>query len=114
MERHPLSGEQTLKQIRELKIETERDAGQKFQYRHFRTEPVPNGTQLQTDCARTDHDELLWSFSERERFSAADNCFPIEFCERQFCRRAPRGDHNVLCLDLLRLALGGSNGNFPT
>ena len=33
-------------QIRKLKIETERDSRQNFQYRYFRTEPVPDGTQL--------------------------------------------------------------------
>src|SRR5207248_6375637 len=42
VERHALSSKQTLKKIRELKIETECDAGEKFQYRYFRTESVPN------------------------------------------------------------------------
>ena len=105
----PLSGEQTLKQIRELKIETERDARQKFQHRHFRAEPVPNRAQLQTDRARADDEELLWRFGESKRFGAADDCFAVEFRERQFHRRAAGGDYDVFGFDLLRLALRGFN-----
>src|SRR4029077_5142954 len=59
-----------------------------------------------------DHDELLWRFSEFERFGAADNCFVVEFREWQFHRRAPGGDDNVLRFDLLRVAIGGFNRNF--
>ena len=46
MECHALSSKQTLKKIRKLKIETKCDAGEKFQYRHLRTEPVPHRAQL--------------------------------------------------------------------
>ena len=110
--RHALSGEQTLKQIRQLKIEPERDARQKFQHRYFRTEPVPDGTQLEADRAGADHDQFLWSLGERQRFGAADDCFAVKFRERQFHRRAAGGNDDIFCLDLLRLAIGGFDRNF--
>src|SRR4029434_224882 len=106
-------GEQTLKQIRELEIKTECDAGEKFQYRHFRTEPVPNGAKLQTYRARADHNELLWSFGEGKRFGAAHDGLAVKLCEGQLHRRAAGSDDNIFCLDLLRVALGRFDGNFP-
>ena len=112
MERHALSGEQTLKQVRQLKIETERNAGEKFQHCYFRAEPVPNRTQLQPDRARADYDEFLWSLGEFKRFGAADDCFAVKFREWEFHRRATGGDDDIFRFDLLGLAIGGLNRNF--
>src|SRR4051812_14907332 len=105
MKGHPLCSEQALKKIRQLKVEPEGDARQKFQDCHFRTEPVPNRTQLQADRACANHDELLWRVAELERFGAANDCFSIKFREWQFHRRAAGGDDYIFRLDFLRLAI---------
>jgi hypothetical protein len=42
MKRHALRGQRFLKHVRQLEIEPERDARQKFQHDHFRTEPAPD------------------------------------------------------------------------
>ena len=112
MERHSLSCQHALQQIRQLKIESESDARQKFHHRYFRTKPVPNRTQLKTNCASANHNELLWRFPEFERFGAADDYFAVKFRERQFHRCAAGGDDDVLCFDLLRLTIRGFNRNF--
>src|SRR5207247_8262100 len=103
VESHALTSEQTLKQVRQFKIEPERNAWQKFQHRHFRTEPVPDGTQFEANRASADNDQFLWRLRELQRFGAADDCCAVKFRERQFHRRASRSDDDVFRLDLLRL-----------
>src|SRR5204862_2971265 len=55
--------------------------------------------------------EFLWRFGERKRFGTANDYFPVKFCERRFYRRATGGDDNVVRFNLLRLTIGGFNGN---
>ena len=105
MKRDALSRKQTLEQIRKLEIESDSNTREKFEHGHFRTEPVPNGTQFEADRARADDKKLLWGFGERKCFGAADDRFAIELRKRQFHRAAPSSDHNVFCFELLRIAV---------
>src|SRR5207248_9078579 len=112
MESDALSSEQALKQVRQFEIEPECNAREKFQHRHFRTQSIPDGTQFEANCASADHDEFLWSLSELQRFGAADDCFAVKFCERQFHRCAAGRNNDILCLDVLCFAAGRFNRNF--
>ena len=69
MKRHSLRGERALQQIRQFEIETERDARQKFQHRHFRAEPAPNRAELETDRARADDEKFLRRLRRNESAS---------------------------------------------
>ena len=113
MERHALSGKQTLKQVRQLKIKPESDARQKLQHRDFGTKSVPNGAQFQPYRACTNDNKFLWRFRELQRFGAADDCIAVKFCERKFHRCAAGSDDDIFRFDLLCLATGGFNGNLP-
>src|SRR5207244_8812106 len=93
-----------LEQIRELEIKAERDARQKFQHRHFATEAVPNRAQFEPNRTCTDHEKFLWRLLEAKRFGTADDGFAIEFCERQLDSHASSRNHDIFCLDFLRLA----------
>src|SRR5204862_6442167 len=82
MKLNSLRAQNTLEQIRELEIEAHGNARQKFQYRHFAPEAVPNRTKLEPDCASADNHNFFWCLVERERLCAAHNSFPIELRER--------------------------------
>ena len=101
-----LRGEGALEQIRQLEVETHGNARQKFEHCHFATEAVPNRAQLEPDRARADDEKFLWRLCKAERFSAANDCFAIEFRERQFDRHTAGRDNDVLGLDLLGFAVG--------
>ena len=109
---HALGGERALKQVRQFEIESDRDARQKFQHRHFRTEPVPDRTEFEPDRAGADHQQFLWRLGETQRFGAADDCFAVKLRERQFHRHAAGRDDDVFRLDLLCLAAGRFDRNF--
>ena len=84
MERHALRGQRFLEQVRQLEIEAERDARQKFEHDHFRAEPAPDRAELQADRAAADDEKFLRRLLKSERFGAAHDrrrrrtsCWPI-------------------------------------
>src|SRR4029077_18732276 len=83
MKNDTLRSQQALEQIRQLKVEADSNTRKKFQYRHFRTEPVPNRTQLEADRACADHKKFLRRLRKTKCFRAADNSFAIKLRERQ-------------------------------
>ena len=101
-----------MEQIRHFKIEPKRNPGKKLQNGHFRSEPVPNRTELEADGAGPDHQKFWWRLGETERLRAADNGIAIKLGKRQFDRNAAGGDHDVFCFDLLVSPAGRLNGNF--
>src|SRR6266481_2950175 len=105
MKRDALGREQALKQIREFEIEADSNTRKKFEHGYLRTESVPNRTQLEADRARADHKEFLRRLCEAKRFGAADDCFAVKLRERQLSRSAAGRNHDVLCFQLLRLAV---------
>src|SRR5437588_9955056 len=100
-----LRRQRTLQQIRELEIETDGDARQKFENRDFGTKPGPNRSKLESDRTRPDDEKSGRRFCESERFGAADDCLAVKLRKRQFDRHAPSRDDDVFRFDLLCLSV---------
>ncbi len=91
-----------MEDLRGFRIEANRrDAGQEFDHGYFRTEPRPDGAELQSDRARADDEHGLGHFGQGDALVAADHALAVKFEKGKFHRHAARGEDDVLRGDFL-------------
>ncbi len=112
MELHSLGGEGALEKVRDLEVEAERDAREKFEHRDLGTKTVPDRAELKADRARADDEEFPRRFIETKRLGAADDGLAVKRHARQVDRHAAGRDHDVIGGDHGRFAFVGPNPHF--
>src|SRR6185437_2631627 len=97
--------EYALELPRDLAIHAGQDAIEKFDHGDLGAEPVPDRAELEPDHARADNQELAGDLVQRQRAGRRHDALLIDFDALQPCNVRAGGDHDVLGLDELRLAI---------
>jgi len=75
------------------------------------TEPVPDGTQFEANCASADNDQFLGGSANSSASVLLTIVVPSNFANGKFHRYTTRGYDDVFGFDLLRLAAGRFDRN---
>src|SRR6516162_1517240 len=102
----PLLFPEALKLPRDLTVHAGQNAVQEFDDRDLGAEPVPDRAELEPNDACAYDQQFARHLVERQRAGRGYDAFFVDLDPLEPRDIGAGGDHNVLCLDKLRLAVG--------
>jgi hypothetical protein len=95
-----LFGQALLEEVTDLDIGHRHDAGQELDDRDFRSQPLPDRAQLQTDVAAAYHHQVTGNLLEGQGIGRVDDHLAVEWEKRQRRGFGSRGQQDVAGLEL--------------